>query len=65
MSSAYVAELRRRRRAAGQKETTVWLSKEADEFISRLVEQKGLRNRSEAVQYVVSKVAEQESSLSI
>ncbi|WLR91034.1 hypothetical protein [Shinella zoogloeoides] len=60
MSADKVLRLRERRRAIGLKETTVWLTQEADQTISELVASKGLRNRSEAVQYALSRIASSE-----
>lgn len=60
MSSVAVAELRKRRKAQGQKETTIWLSPEADQVVTELVKRKGLRSRSEAVQYALMQIRQNE-----
>ena len=57
MSADKLSRLRERRRANGLKETTIWLTQEADRTISDLVAAKGLKNRSEAVQYALNRIA--------
>lgn len=65
MSAEKVVRMRERRRAQGMKETTVWLTQEADQTISELVVSKGLKNRSEAIQYALSRVAFNEETQTI
>lgn len=60
VSAEKVLRLRERRRAKGLKETTIWLTQEADQTVSDLVASKGLKNRSEAIQYALSRIASSE-----
>lgn len=57
MSGAnYSARHREKRRAAGEKELTIWLKPEDEGVVEALKEEMGLRNRSEAIQYALSQV---------
>lgn len=62
-SRTKVAQMRQRRREQGFKETTIWLSKEADEVLADLVKSKGLKNRSEAVQFALSEISNRRSTM--
>jgi len=62
MSAEKTERLRERRRAKGLKETTIWLTQEADQTITELVASMGLKNRSEAIQYALSRVASNEGT---
>lgn len=64
MSAEKAERLRERRRAKGMKETTIWLTREADQTISNIVELKGLKNRSEAIQYALSRLSFNEETQS-
>lgn len=65
MSKKAAADLRERRRAAGMKETTVWLDGAAERALAALVERKGFHNRSEAIQYALSTVATKEQLIDV
>lgn len=62
-AAAYSARLREKRRATGMKETTIWLKPEDEDVVAALLEHKGLRNRSEAIQYALSRVSLEEPKL--
>lgn len=62
-STDRVAALRRQRRSQGMKETTIWLTQENDMQIERLIEQEGLRSRSEAVQYALNRISTEETQM--
>lgn len=62
-STDRVAALRRQRRSQGMKQTTIWLTQEAEQQISLIVESMGLKSRSEAVQYALSRISNSESQM--
>lgn len=60
-----VAELRRRRKLNGLKQTTIWMTPEDHQIVRSAIEHQGLKNVSEVVSYALRMISNQDQKMQI